>query len=553
MCEEQLTIVGDFNFHVDIPVDTDTIKLLDLLESFCLQQHVEGPNHIHGHTLDLVITRQSDQIVRSTPRVDRYLSDHASVLRSLHGRKPPLGIRTVSYRKWKSVNLYSLNTCLANSDLCKHSPENLEDLVSCYNKTLQTAMDKHAPLQTWTIVSRPRVPWYNDEIRQAKRDRRKAEKKWRRTKLHTDLTEFKIKRSTVTNLLYEARREFYTDFIAENSHDQRKLFRASKRLFNCSRDDGLLPNLDATTFANNLGKYFVTKVQMIQQKVVNDASLSDVTSDASLSDVTSSSVTDTANSNTLLSTFEKLSDSDVKSLMRLSTLRTFSLDPMPSRLVCECDCLLPVITTIINKSLQNGDFTNCWKEALVLPLLKKQGLDITFKNFRPVSNLPFISKLTEKAVFDQTYNLMVENDLYAPNQSSYRKNHSTETGLLKVTNDILLNMNKQHVTLLVLLDLSAAFDTEDHNILMSSRSMLGLEGTVLELFNSYLTGRYQRISVRGCQSEKFNVNCGVPQGSCLGPLLFTIYTRSLFDIIYLMFTDTQMIHSCMSPLTQKMS
>ena len=101
--------------------------------------------------------------------------------------------------------------------------------------------------------------------------------------------------------------------------------------------------------------------------------------------------------------------------------------------------MLPVITTTINKSLQNGNFPNCWKEALVLPLLKKQGLDITFKNFRPVSNLPFISKVTEKAVFDQTYNLMVENDLYPPNQSSYRKNHSTETALSKVTNDILLN------------------------------------------------------------------------------------------------------------------
>ena len=253
-------------------------------------------------------------------------------------------------------------------------------------------MDKHAPLQTRTIVSRPRVPWYNDEIRQAKRDRRKAEKKWRRTKLHSDLIEFEIKRNTVTNLLYKARREFYTDFIAENSHDEKKLFRASKLLFNCSRDDGLPPNVDTPTLANNLGKYFVINVQMIQQKFVNNASLSDVTS---------SSVTDTAKSNTLLSTYEKLSDNDVKSLMWRSTLKTCSLDPMPSRLVCECDC--------------NGDFPNCWKEALVLPLLKKQGLDITFKNFRPVSNLLFISKLTEKAVFDQTYNLMVENDLYPPN------------------------------------------------------------------------------------------------------------------------------------------
>ena len=89
-----------------------------------------------------------------------------------------------------------------------------------------------------------------------------------------------------------------------------------------------------------------------------------------------------------------------------------------------------------------------WKEALVLPLLKKLGLDIIFKNFRPVCNLMFISKLTEKAVSIQINDYLVDNGLYASAQSFYRENHSTETALLKVKNDILLNMNKQHVTLL---------------------------------------------------------------------------------------------------------
>ena len=106
------------------------------------------------------------------------------------------------------------------------------------------------------------------------------------------------------------------------------------------------------------------------------------------------------------------------------------------------------------------------KEALVCPLLKKPGLDIIFKNFRPVSNLAFLSKLTEKAVFHQIHEHMVDTNLYPNAQSAYRVHHSTETALLKVKNDILLNMNKQHVTLLVLLDLSAAFDTVEHNILL---------------------------------------------------------------------------------------
>ena len=113
-----------------------------------------------------------------------------------------------------------------------------------------------------------------------------------------------------------------------------------------------------------------------------------------------------------------------------------------------------------------------------------------FKNFRPVSNLSFVSKLTESAVYNQTHSHICMNNLYPANQSSYRKNYSTETALLRVKNDILLNMNKQHVTLLVLLDLSAAFDTVDHNVLLSRlHSKFGISGTALEWFRSYLNGR----------------------------------------------------------------
>ena len=98
--------------------------------------------------------------------------------------------------------------------------------------------------------------------------------------------------------------------------------------------------------------------------------------------------------------------------------------------------------------------------------LKKDGLEPIFKHYRPVSNLQFISKLTESAVAKQLQHHINMNNLFPSLQSSYRKFHSTESALLKVKNDILLNMNRQHVTLLVLLDLSAAFDTIDHSILL---------------------------------------------------------------------------------------
>ncbi|EDO28159.1 predicted protein, partial [Nematostella vectensis] len=111
LCKEQLVVVGDFNIHVDL-LDGDAARFLELLECFSLQQNIAGLTHIHGHTLDLVITRQTEQIIRETPLVDRYLSDHASVLCSLQCLKPCLAVRTVSYRKLKSVDIQTLNSDL---------------------------------------------------------------------------------------------------------------------------------------------------------------------------------------------------------------------------------------------------------------------------------------------------------------------------------------------------------------------------------------------------------------------------------------------------------
>ena len=149
-----------------------------------------------------------------------------------------------------------------------------------------------------------------------------------------------------------------------------------------------------------------------------------------------------------------------------------------------------------------------------------------------MSNLSFVSKLIERAAFNQIHGHLVCNNLYPVAQSAYRRNHSTETALLKVMNDILLNMNKQHVTILVLLDLSAAFDSVDHSTLFNRlSSKFGLNGTALAWFRSYLSGRSQRVSVRGAVSDKFDLRYGVPQGSCLGPLLFTTYASTMFDVV----------------------
>ena len=186
---------------------------------------------------------------------------------------------------------------------------------------------------------------------------------------------------------------------------------------------------------------------------------------------------------------------------------------------------------MLNLFLQNSNFPDTWKLADVQPR-PKIAAEALFANLRPISNLQFASKLTEWAVFCQIHDRLTINRLYPKAQSANREHHSTETALLRVKNDILLNMNQQRVTLLVLLDLSAPFDTVDHTILLDRLSSdFGISGQAYSWFDSYLCNRFQSISINGKTSTKFHTKYGVPQGSCLGPLLFVLYTSRLFKII----------------------
>ncbi len=174
-----------------------------------------------------------------------------------------------------------------------------------------------------------------------------------------------------------------------------------------------------------------------------------------------------------------------------------------------------------------------YPQPIGCPLLTKMDLGSSFSNhLRLISNSSYISKLTEKAVFQQLNNQLSINKLYPKLQSLYRQYHSTETALLKVTNDILFNMNSQRVSSLVLLYLSAAFDTIDHSILFNRlKYNLGINhGSALSWFESYLTNSELRIHVDGSISNEFTLNCGVPEGSCLDPLLFIIYASEVFSL-----------------------
>ena len=182
-------------------------------------------------------------------------------------------------------------------------------------------------------------------------------------------------------------------------------------------------------------------------------------------------------------------------------------------------------TLILLTSLSDGVFPDQFKTAHVCPLIKKATLECNaLKNYRPVSNLPYISKIVEKVVAAHLQKHLQNNQLYEPMQSAYRPAHSTETALVRVTNDLLCAVDKQQAVFLVLLDLSAAFDTVDHDILLQRlHDEIGVCGVPLQWFESYLTGRKQAITSNKTSSSECDLIYGVHQGSVLGAILFTCY------------------------------
>ena len=289
----------------------------------------------------------------------------------------------------------------------------------------------------------------------------------------------------------------------------------------------LPPHSDSLQLANDFGDYFYRKITLIQEEIQQ-------------CNIPPPSFTVPCPSS-LHNRLKTVTQDDVSKLITSSSNATCRLDPAPTWLLKDCvNELSPIFTRIINFSLTSGSVPSVWKSALVVPRLKKTGLELTFNNFRPVSNLSLISKVGEKVVIPQILDHFREHAPLPSHQSAYRQHHSTETALLKVHNDILLNMDEQKVTLLVFLDLKAAFDTISHvtmkNILEND---FGFRDTSLQWIISFLTDRKQHVVIPKSTSKPFDLSSGVPQGSCLGPILFIMYASRLFHVIDKHLPDAQ--------------
>ena len=197
------------------------------------------------------------------------------------------------------------------------------------------------------------------------------------------------------------------------------------------------------------------------------------------------------------------------------------------------DVIALIITHIINLSLSSGIYPKEFKYAVVKPLLKKPTLDSTdLENYRQISNLSFLSKLAERIIANCLLTHLSSHDLLAKFQSAYRKFHSSETALLYVQNDILVVLEVGHSTALLLLDLSVTFDTIGHNIQIHRlKYWFGISSTALNLLSSFLSDRYKTAVASNSKLQPVLLEYGVPQGSVLRPILYSLYATPLLSVI----------------------
>ena len=190
------------------------------------------------------------------------------------------------------------------------------------------------------------------------------------------------------------------------------------------------------------------------------------------------------------------------------------------------DNILKPLTVIINQCLKMGIFPNQLKIAKVVPIFKS-GDDTLFTNYRPISLLPSTSKVVERVIFNQLYTYFETNRLFYGSQYGFRKRHSTEFAALELVDKLLNMMDKGQVPLGIFLDLSKAFDTLDHKILIKKLEFYGVSDGPGKLLESYLSNRKQYVVFDDINSHVLDIKTGVPQGSILGPLLFLIYINDI--------------------------
>ena len=315
--------------------------------------------------------------------------------------------------------------------------------------------------------------------------------------------------------LYQSKKSYIHTQLETNNSNSQILFQILHQLTKGQQDNPLPDCTSHEELANNFSDFFVKKIEKIRSQFQQ-----------------SRLYTPTSQKCKNMTQFRPISDEETLKILNNMKKTTCDVDPCNMNFLMEFKgILLGTWTKIINKSLLTGYFLQSWKKAIIRPLIKSSELHREFKNYRPTSNLSFISKSIGKAAL-QLSSFFEDQNLLPTYQSAYYKHHSTETAVLNICDEILKNAEHNKLTAMVCLDLSAAFDTVNHSILKSvMEHYFGLKDTALKWLSSYISNRQFSVKIGSSFLHAHTINFSVPQRSILGPVLFSCYVSTLPEVI----------------------
>ena len=499
-------VIFGSDFNVDcLSKQSGSLSLNNFLDKYGMHQIIMEPTRITNNSktlLDIIVT-SSLEYVRD-PEVVRMdgVSDHCLVKCNIYCKRLQ---KTIKFRTCRDYSSFNYNAFLAdmygfNWDFL-YTLGDVNEMVNFFTGAVNDLFDRHAPYKTSRITKSP-APWITPNIKYLMRLRNKAHSKYKKVKTAESWNEYKQLRNFVTMSVRNEKKAYLNHQFRV---DPKGFWRTLKWLNINSVPDS---NPGDVGTPNDFNRYFLNNIPPINNQH-ND----------NIYNYESSKFHNT-------NTFRFLEVGSERVETIISELRSDAkgsdgLDRRNISLIVPH--LIHHITFIINSCISAGKFPSQWKIANVLPI-PKNNTPSELSHFRPISLLPVFSKILEKVVYEQLNNYFLQHQIIPSTQSGFRSQHSTTTALLKVTDDVMRSVDDGKCTCLLLLDYSKAFDTLDHTMLCTKLKYYGLDDLALGFLKDYLQERHQRVILGSNTSEILSLNRGVPQGSILGPLLFSLYT-----------------------------
>jgi len=525
---DRLVICGDFNCP-----GTNSSSIHDDLSStvdaFGLQQLVTSSTHSgpYGDSLlDLVITGRNSTPVDNVAVCNSHgLSDHClvkwSVARCLNLREPTV----ILYRKLKSLDIDAFRSALSDSPLFTAPDNTVDGFARQINAVVTGILDRLVPIRQLKKCPGKKISrWLSDAAVEAKRLRRRLERQWKATGDILIHRAYRCACRRANKLINESRMQHCCDSIADKPHGSRQQWSAVRDVLHSTAPSELLSSDDCIKRCTTFSNYFNSKIQTIKNAIAT--LLTGQAGDPLEADL--------PHDGPRLHVLKPVDNAEILKLLSTLPGKSSPMDAFPTSLLKSCaDIFTPIIVHLCNLSFAEGKFPAAYRSASVTPLLKKPNLNPDDPaNYRPISNLNTLSKIIERVFLARLLPQVNSSSNFNMFQSAYRKHHSTETALLKILDDVYQNAGQLKSTLLIGLDLSAAFDTIDKSTLIARlRRSFGIDGLALDWISSYLADRSQHVRVGSSRSPPSVCVHGVPQGSVLGPILFSLYIAPVANII----------------------